>query len=201
MSKGSCDPPIQCRHNHAGLFTIIKRQHIVTYDLAGFVTLARDQQSISRPQRIHCQQNGFGAVIHLGGFWRALHHSRPDCCRIFGARVVICDVDHIGVLRSCLPHQGAFGRVAITASADNHNQAPHHMRAHRLKRGRHRIRRMGVVHKYRGTVFPSGRQLHPSAHTFEFMQHFKDPLWLSPTGDGQAGRQQDVFRLKPAQQI
>ena len=35
--------------------------------------------------------------------------------------------------------------VAVAACADNHHKFTHHMGAHRLQRGRHSIRRMGVI--------------------------------------------------------
>ena len=75
------------------------------------------------------------------------------------------------------------------------------MRAQRGQGRGHGIGGMGVIHKNRRPIAAGGGQLHTPRHRIQLRERGKNRLGFCAAGDGQSHGQQNIFRLKAANQV
>ena len=94
--------------------------------LAIFVTLARDQDDVTRLRDFDCARDRLWAI---GDFLeviavKSFFDLGDDFIRIFFARIIRGNNGVIGILIGNLTHEGPLSMVAIAAATENDNQAP-----------------------------------------------------------------------------
>ena len=109
-------------------------------------------------KRIDPAQDRLGPVADLIGIRASRKNRGADRGGLFGARVVVGHIKHIGMGLGRRAHQRALQPIPVATCAEDHDDPPHHMRAQRLQRGLDRIRRMGVIDIDRRPVPPRRRQ-------------------------------------------
>ncbi len=158
------------QQRHARPFPIVERQLLATDVLIGFVTLAGKQHHVFRRRRPDGLQDGARAIdLHVGTrrFGHAGQDLLDDRLGRFGARVVAGHHHVVGQLRGNGAHHRTLARIALTAAAEQADQAAGTCRGHgtqRQQRTGQRVRRVGVVHHHQRTACRMGWQVHCRFH-------------------------------------
>ena len=153
---------------------LARKHDVLPDDLAGLVSLARDQQGIARLQGIDAAQDRLGPVGDLGRLGaRTLQDGMADGGGILGPRIVIRHDDHVGMVSGSLTHQWALGAVAVAAGADDNNDPAHHMRAQRLQGRDHRAGLVGVIDIDRRAVAQRGNPFDPPGRAAQIADHIQ----------------------------
>ena len=143
----SCQPPIQRRNRHTGLFDIVERINRITNRLSRFVPFAGDQQYITRPKGINAAQDRFGPVGHFCRLGDRSQNGPADQFGVFGARIVIGDKGHIRISLYRLAHQWTFAGIAVPARTKHNDQSAKHMRSQRTTCRGKRVWCVRVIHE------------------------------------------------------
>jgi hypothetical protein len=143
--------PVQRRHRDAGLFGIVEGIDRVADDLPGLVALAGDQQRVARPSASTAAQDRLGPVADLVRLGAGGQDRGADRGRVLAARVVVGDIDDIGVPPPRAPISGRLPRSRSPPAPKTTTAGPSHAGA-APQRGGQRIGRMGVIDEDRRAV-------------------------------------------------
>ena len=91
----------------------------LTHDLTCLVALARDQQNIASLEIAGRHCDGIGPACNLDRAGRRRHDSLPDHGGFLTSRVVISDVNVVGMSNCRASHFGTLSGVPVTAAAKN----------------------------------------------------------------------------------
>ena len=96
--------PLPLRNGRPDLVVVRERQGPVADDLARFMALAGHDQNIARAKLADGGADRLGAVADLARAGRACQDLGADRGGILGARIVVRDDHHVGlVVRRCVP--------------------------------------------------------------------------------------------------
>ena len=94
----------------------------VADDLAGLVALAGDAEHVAGLEHGDGAGDRLAAVADLDRVGRGGEDRLADRGRVLGARIVVGDDDHVGVVGGGLAHQRPLAGIAVAAGAEDDDQ-------------------------------------------------------------------------------
>ena len=180
---------------------IIKGQDIGADDLAGLMSLARNDEHISYIKFPDGPMNGLSTAIHLDRAGSCFENGAPDRRRVFTTRIIVGDKYLICAFNRDLPHLRPFADIAIAAATKNHRKLPLDMRPERIQGVGERIGRMGKVDEHRKPLIASLDGFEPSAHPFQFTKRRHHLRRRQIAGrQHQSERRQQILHLETTHQ-
>ena len=99
-----------------------KRQHLIADDLAQFMSLAGDHENIPWTKLVDGRSDGERTLTDLAGSGGRHKYLGPDARRFLPARIVVRDVDAVGLAGRHRAHMRPLAPVAIAATTEHHCQ-------------------------------------------------------------------------------
>src|SRR4029077_1212378 len=180
-------------------FVIAEGHDPVADDLAGFMTLAGEEQDIAGPQLGDDAPDRFAPVADLDGPRRRRQNRGADRRGILAAGIVV-GYDHaVGFSGRDRAHQWALAGIAIAAGAEHDEQTSARVRAQRLERLCQRIRLVCVVDEdLRAAALSDALQT--SFGAIEAFERGEYRAGIVAGGDGETGGEERILRLELADQ-
>src|ERR1700746_2271691 len=178
-------------------FVIAEGHDPVADDLAGFMTLAGDEQDIARPQLGDGAPDCFAPVADLGGARRRRQNRGADRSGIFAAGIIVGDDYTVGLGGRTRAHQRPLAGIAIAAGANHDDQTSGSVRTQCLERLCQRIRLVRVIDEdLRAAAFADAFET-----TLGALKTFKPREYRAGVvagSDGEAGCEERVLGLERA---
>jgi len=175
---------------------VVKGSHFAAHDLAGLVTLARDNEQVAWLQHVYTAGNGPTTVADVFRVRTSHEDFTPYRGGIFVARVIIGD-DHVVSQVSCYTtHFRALGPIAITTATEGNNEATLGVWPQRRKNVTKRIWGVGVIHEDLRAIAEFGDELSPTQNAAQVTKRVHRCSAVGACRDHQCQSGKCVFRLE-----
>src|SRR5262249_5205392 len=124
-----------------------ERYNTIANDLSGLVTLAGNQQHVSRFEISNCFPDRFRAIANFRSPRRMRQNSSTDGGGTLGARVVVRNDNPVRILCRYPAHNRAFASISVAPRAEYHNKFAAGIGPKAFKRLLQRVRLVGIVDK------------------------------------------------------
>ena len=178
---------------------IAERQHAISHDLSGLVTLAGDQKHIALFQPGDGVPDRLRTIADFLRAARGCEDRRADHLRIFAARIVVGNDDVVGILGGDRAHQRALAGIAVAAGAEHDDKSSLRIGPQGLQRFRQRVRLVRVIDENRRSLIFADA-LQPSLRAFEMFERGEDLFRLAAGADRKTGCDNRVLDLEFADQ-
>src|SRR5437016_4271015 len=148
-ADGSCH--FSGKHSGNG-FVVAERQYLLADDLAGFMTLAGNQQDIAAAQLGNGRTNRLAAITNLNRAGRTPQDGGTNGGGLFRARIIVRNNHAVGERRGNRSHDRTLSGITIPAATEYHNKAVAGIGAQRLERLCERIWFVGIVDENRRAI-------------------------------------------------
>src|SRR6185503_19526728 len=185
-----------------GFVVVAELENLAADDLAGLVSLARDQQHVAALKSGNGGADRVATIAdltHVGRTPGTFDDAFADRGWILAARIVVGDDDAVGLLCRDRAHQRTLAFIAVATGAEHHDEMTLHVRPQRLDGLLQRIRLVRVVDKHRRAI-PLANQIEPALGPLQRFERLEHWVGRAAGRNRKTGRHQRVLDLERTDQ-